>query len=182
MSVGTSGQTAQQRGADDGDAVVPCLATADDPCPSAGADRPDLTWLLHRAAQHMRAGLDEAARGHGLTGARDWIVLSALAEGPRLTQLALAQSLGLDKTTMTSLLDRMESRGLVTRCTDSHDRRARIPELTEDGRRVQGEMISARDRVEAALLATFTPEEQHLLRDLMARLAGESEKATGSCI
>ena len=63
----------------------------------------------------MRAGLDEAARAHGLTGARDWIVLSALAAGPRQTQLALAQSLGLDKTTMTSLLDRMESRGLITR-------------------------------------------------------------------
>ncbi len=32
------------------------------------------------------------------------------------------------------------------------------------------------------MLATFTPDEQHLLRDLMARLAGESDKATGSCI
>jgi DNA-binding MarR family transcriptional regulator len=150
--------------------------------PPADADRPDLTWLLHRAAQNMRIALDEAAQAHGLSGARDWVVLSALSAGPRQTQLALAHSLGLDKTTMTSLLDRMEARGLVTRCTDSHDRRARIPELTEDGLRVQGEMISARDRVEAALLATFTPEEQHLLRDLMTRLAGESDKATGSCI
>ena len=181
MSVGTSGQTAQQRGADDGDAVVPCLATADDPCPPAGADRPDLTWLLHRAAQHMRAGLDEAARGHGLTGARDWIVLSALAEGPRQTQLALAQSLGLDKTTMTSLLDRMESRGLVTRCTDSHDRRARIPSLTEEGQRVQAEVVGARDRVEAGLLGGFTADEQDQLRALLTRLT-VAPADHGSCI
>jgi DNA-binding MarR family transcriptional regulator len=109
-------------------------------------------------------------------------VLSALSTGPRQTQLALAHSLGLDKTTMTSLLDRMEARGLITRCTDSHDRRARIPELTEDGRRVQAETTSARDRVEAALLASFTQQEQHLLRDLLARLASESASATGSCI
>ncbi len=130
----------------------------------------------------MRTALDEAAQAHGLSGARDWLVLSALSAGPRQTQLALAHSLGVDKTTMTSLLDRMEARGLITRCTDSHDRRARIPELTADGRRVEAEVTGARDRVEADLLATFTPHEQYLLRDLLARLAGESDKATGSCI
>jgi DNA-binding MarR family transcriptional regulator len=158
-----------------------------DPCPApADADRPDLTWLLHRAAQNMRIALDEAARAHGLTGARDWMVLSALSTGPRQTQLALAHSLGLDKTTMTSLLDRMEARGLITRRTDSHDRRARIPTLTEDGRRVQAEVTRARDHVEAGLLSAFTPREQDLLRELLTRLASaepsECLKATGSCI
>ena len=175
VSVSTAGQTARTAGAADGIGQAgPCLAPAD-------AARPDLTWLLHRAAQNMRIALDEAAQAHGLSGARDWIVLSALSTGPRQTQLALAHSLGLDKTTMTSLLDRMEARGLVTRCTDSHDRRARIPELTEEGRRVEAEVTSARDRVESALLATFTKQEQHLLRDLLSRLA-DSDTATGSCI
>jgi MarR family transcriptional regulator, organic hydroperoxide resistance regulator len=174
-SVSTGGQTARR-------------AAADDECGQAGgcpgpldASRPDLTWLLHRAAQHMRIALDEAAQAHGLSGARDWLVLSALSTGPRQTQLALAHSLGLDKTTMTSLLDRMEARGLITRRTDRHDRRARIPELTEDGRRVEAEVTSARDQVEAALLATFTPDERHQLRDLLSRLA-DSDTVPGSCI
>ena len=208
--MGTAGQTAQQGGAADSDAIGachqaasdpcgaaasdPCGAAASDPCASAtpteaaaaaaavsDPDRPDLTWLLHRAAQHMRAGLDEAAREHGLTGARDWIVLSALAAGPRQTQLSLAQSLGLDKTTMTSLLDRMEARGLITRSTDSHDRRARIPELTDEGRRVQAEVTSARDRVEAGLLGGFTVDEQAQLRGLLTRLT-VAPADHGSCI
>ncbi len=178
VSVSTAGQTARTSGS--ADAAGECGQA--NPC-SAPLDpaRPDLTWLLHRAAQNMRIALDEAAQAHGLSGARDWIVLSALSSGPRQTQLALAHSLGLDKTTMTSLLDRMEARGLVTRCTDSHDRRARIPELTEDGRRIQAEVTSARDHVETALLAKFTKQEQHLLRELLARLA-DSDNATGSCI
>ena len=154
--------------------------------PAADAGRPDLTWLLHRAAQNMRGALDEVARAHGLTGARDWMVLTALSTGPRQTQLAIAHALGLDKTTMTSLLDRMEGRGLLTRCTDSHDRRARIAVLTDEGRRVQAEVTQARDRVEASLLATFSPEEQDRLRELLARLAevatDECLKTTGSCI
>lgn len=172
----TAGQTADGPGAvEECGPAAACSAAAD-------TSRPDLTWLLHRAAQNMRAAFDEAARAHGLAGARDWMVLSALDSGPRQTQLALAQSLGLDKTTMTSLLDRMEERGLVTRCTDSHDRRARIPGLTEDGRRIQAEVAFARDRVEACMLAAFTPQEQHQLRTLLSRLADEPTRGTGSCI
>jgi MarR family transcriptional regulator, organic hydroperoxide resistance regulator len=161
--------------------------TAGSGCPkSASAESQDLTWLLHRAAQNMRVALDEVARAHGLTGARDWIVLTALSTGPPQTQLAMAHALGLDKTTMTSLLDRMEGRGLITRCTDSHDRRARIAVLTDEGRRVQAEVTRARDRVETSLLATFSPREQELLRELLSRLAkvatDECVKASGSCI
>ena len=176
VRVSTAGQTAQTAGAVDDCGQAPA-------CPEPmDADRPDLTWLLHRAAQHMRIAFDEAARAHGLAGARDWMVLSALSTGPRQTQLALAHSLGVDKTTMTSLLDRLEERGLITRGTDSHDRRARIPELSEEGRRVQAEVTRVRDHVESGLLAAFTPQEQHLLRSLLTRLAAAQPGATGSCI
>jgi DNA-binding MarR family transcriptional regulator len=174
--VSTVGQTARTT-----DAVEDSGPAAEGPS-LPDADRPDLTWLLHRAAQNMRIAFDEAVKAYGLAGARDWIVLSALCAGPRQTQLALAQSLGLDKTTMTSLLDRLEGHGFIKRCTDSHDRRARIPELTEDGRRVQAEVAHVRDQVEACALADFTPGERLLLRNLLTRLAGESDKATGSCI
>jgi DNA-binding MarR family transcriptional regulator len=155
------------------------------PCDVAAGAKNDLTWLLHRCAQRMRGALDEAARQHDLNGARDWIVLSAIAAGPRQTQLALAQSLGLDKTTMTSLLDRLESAGLVTRYQDSCDRRARIPELTETGNRVQHELIAARDRAEAAALCQFSADEQRVLRAMLNRLAegpADDPKATGSCM
>ena len=165
-----------------------CIA-ADDltsgPCNAAAGATDDLTWLLHRCAQRMRGALDEAARQHGLTGARDWIVLSAIAVGPRQTQLALALSLGLDKTTMTSLLDRLESAGLVTRYQDSRDRRARIPELTETGNRVQHELIAARDQAEAAVLRQFSADEQRVLRAMLNRLAegpADDPKTTGSCM
>jgi MarR family transcriptional regulator, organic hydroperoxide resistance regulator len=170
--------------------VQACLAAAaadvtSDPCNAAADAKSDLTWLLHRSAQRMRGAFDEAAKAHGLQGARDWIVLSAIAAGPRQPQLALAQSLGLDKTTMTSLLDRLESAGLVTRCTDRRDRRARIPELTEAGLRVQHELIAARDRAEAAALSQFTADEQRLLRAMLNRLAegpADDPKAVGSCM
>jgi MarR family transcriptional regulator, organic hydroperoxide resistance regulator len=146
------------------------------------ANPADLTWLLHRAAQRMRAALDEVARAHGLAGVRDWVVLTAIDVGPQQTQLALGRSLGVDKTTLTLLLDRLEAAGLVTRGLDGHDRRARIPLLTEVGRDVQREVVAERDRAEATLLASFTPQEQRLLRDLLTRLAADRPDTAGSCL
>lgn len=162
--------------------------TADAPAPVSPSDSllagdADLTWLLHRAAQRMRAALDDAARSHGLAGARDWLVLSALRTGSPATQLVLARAVGLDKTTLTSLLDRLEARGLITRVLGSNDRRIRIPSLTPAGRAVQRRVARARDEAEAAALCDFTPGERQLLRDLLARLAdGTGRKPSGSCI
>lgn len=160
----------------------------DQPATATGAiDQPaDLTWLLHRAAQYMRAALDQVARAEGLAGARDWIVLSALIIEPGRTQLALGHALGLDKTTLTSLLDRLESDGLIIRSLDPRDRRARIPELTPRGQQVQARVTRARDHAEAELLKAFSAQEQHLLRTLLTRLAagqhGDCLQSTGSCI
>jgi len=146
----------------------------------------DLTWLLHRAAQRMRAALDQVARAERLAGVRDWIVLSALIAQPGRAQLALGHALGLDKTTLTSLLDRLEAGGLIIRTVGPHDRRARIPEVTTAGRRIQERVARVRDHAEAELLKAFSAEEQRLLRDLLTRLAasqhGDCLHVGGSCI
>ena len=117
---------------------------------------------------------------------RDWIVLSALIAEPGRTQLALGHALGLDKTTLTSLLDRLETNGLIVRSLDPEDRRARIPETTTAGRRIQARVTRARDDAEAELLKAFSAPEQRLLRDLLTRLAagqsGDCLPAAGSCI
>jgi DNA-binding MarR family transcriptional regulator len=164
----------------------PAAATGTRTATGARSEPDDLTWLLHRAAQRMRAALDEVARAQGLSGVRDWIVLSALIAEAGRTQLALGNALGLDKTTLTSLLDRMETGGLIVRSLDPHDRRARIPEITTAGRRIQARVTRARDDAETALLRTFSAPEQRLLRDLLTRLAaghsGDCLPAAGSCI
>jgi MarR family transcriptional regulator, organic hydroperoxide resistance regulator len=149
-----------------------------------GAAAPaDLTWLLHRCAQRLRTALDGVTRSHGLVGLRDWIVLSALHAEPGRTQLAVGHALGLDKTTLMSVLDRLEREGLVVRTLDPADRRARIPALTDAGREVQARVTQARDCTQAALLQGFSDDEQQVLRELLTRLADcSADPAVGSCI
>jgi len=133
----------------------------------------------------MRTAMEEQAKQHGLQ-LREYLVLTALGTLEQPTQLALGQAIGLDKTMLTSLLDRLGERGLVIRRADSRDRRAHFPETTEAGRTLQVEVASSLARVEAGLLSGFSTTEQRCLRLMLCNLitAGESidPRTGGSCV
>ncbi len=151
--------------------------TASSTAPSADSE---ITWLLHRAAQRMRSATGEQAERHGIA-LRDYIVLSALHLTPNLTQVELAKTLGLDKTTLMSQLDRLEQRGLVVRRSDLRDRRARIPEITEEGQTVRARVARACADVEAAALSSAGPDQQTLFRRMLVDIIGDTEDP-GSCL
>lgn len=128
----------------------------------------------------MRAAIDEQAEQHGVR-LRDHIVLSAIAGFPDLTQIELAKSLGLDKTTLMLQLDRMERMGLVVRHSDPRDRRRRIPECTEFGHAVRATVAEAGASVEAAALSDFSEDQVRLFRQMLFAIIGDSEDK-GSCL
>jgi DNA-binding MarR family transcriptional regulator len=128
----------------------------------------------------MRGVTGEQAEAHGIQ-LRDYIVLSALDKTPNLTQVELGKSLGLDKTTLMSQLDRLERMGLVVRRSDPRDRRARIPEITEAGNALRAKVASACDGVEAAALSSFSQDQVRTFRQMLFDIIGDSEDR-GSCL
>ncbi|WP_253769344.1 MarR family winged helix-turn-helix transcriptional regulator [Goodfellowiella coeruleoviolacea] len=150
----------------------------------ACAQHVDLNWLLHRVAQRLGNAMQAEAERHGI-GIRGQLVLTALAQEQRRTQLALSHALGLDKTTMTSVLDRLEQSGLVVRKPDPNDRRVRLPELTEQGRALQAVVADALARVERGFVAGIDQADQERLRAVLLELAygGHGEiPDNGSCL
>jgi len=85
-------------------------------------------------------------------------VLVLIESNPGLKQTELARAVHLDRSTVVSVVDSLERRGLVTRRTVAHDRRSNALELTPAG---------------AALLRTLkrrvAAHEKRLVRDLSAR-------------
>lgn len=152
------------------------------PRPSALGPGPDseITWLLHRAAQRMNAVTGAAAEAHGLS-LRDHIVLSALHLSPGLTQIELGRSLGMDKTTLTAELDRLERDALLRRAVHPRDRRARVLELTPAGERLRAAVAVDAGRAETDALRSFGPDEVALLRRVLFELIGTSADP-GSCL
>jgi MarR family transcriptional regulator, organic hydroperoxide resistance regulator len=127
----------------------------------------------------MTAELDRAAVEMGLKDVRDWLVLAALDDGVPRTQLELSRVVCVDKTTLITVLDRLEQRGLAVRTADPSDRRVRIPLITTAGRRVFAKFASARDAAEARVLDGISGHERTLLVDLLARIAHNLDSVAG---
>jgi DNA-binding MarR family transcriptional regulator len=155
------------------------MAQADTTTPNCAAQAffhpADLTFLLHAAADLMTVELDHAAVEIGLNDVRDWLVLAVLDDGQQRTQLELSRLVCVDKTTLISVLDRLEQRELVVRTVDPSDRRVRIPQITSAGQRVYAKFATARDAAESRALAGFAPDERAMLLGLLARIVDHQD-------
>jgi MarR family transcriptional regulator, transcriptional regulator for hemolysin len=132
--------------------------------PPAAADSPgvdDLTWLAYRAAGALGEAFNKVSREAGLADLRDWLVLALITgDGKQRTQLEIATQLGIDKSTLVPLLDRLERDGLVIRATSERDRRVRIPQATPAGVKVVKDVAIARDAAINDRLAAIPPAER----------------------
>lgn len=131
----------------------------------------DLAFLLHAANSRMADHLDRAAVDIGLKDMRDWLVLAALADGEHANQLELSRIVCVDKSTLISVLDRLERRELVTRTVDPADRRVRIPRITAAGKRAYAEFAVARDAAEARAFDGIPTAQRDLVLSLLALVA-----------
>jgi DNA-binding MarR family transcriptional regulator len=82
----------------------------------------------------------------------------------------LARFLGLDKSSVTGLVDRAERRGLVARVPSTTDRRAVLVSLTDDGRSLVTQASACFEADVSALLSHLPPRERETLSRIISRL------------
>jgi DNA-binding MarR family transcriptional regulator len=68
---------------------------------------------------------------------REWAALSCLDDERGLSQREIADMLGVDRTTMVSLVDQLQGKGLIRRRRQPDDRRKNTLELTKKGRALE---------------------------------------------
>lgn len=86
-------------------------------------------------------------------------ILYVLWQTENIPIVELARKTGLAKTTLTSMLDRMENAGLVTRVFDKSDRRQIRITLTENARALSDEYEKVSMKMNGIYYAGFTDEE-----------------------
>jgi DNA-binding MarR family transcriptional regulator len=97
--------------------------------------------------------------------------LDLLAEHGGLRIGELADRVGVDDTTATRMVDRIEELGLARRGPVEGDRRAIFVELTEDGEELVSGVLSQRHQFFVDVLATLEPEERVQLVRLTEKAA-----------
>jgi DNA-binding MarR family transcriptional regulator len=109
----------------------------------------------------------EVRAASGLT-ALQLQVLRVAMDGASMT--TLARALGVPKTTVTSVIDQLETMGLAVRTKDEADRRSQIVRNTVMGNARLSEFDRVlRDRIDG-MLTSLSPERARRLRELMAKL------------
>ena len=96
--------------------------------------------------------------------------LANLADGQGRTVSELGAAVGARPTTLTSVLDRLERRGHITRGTRPGDRRAVLIELTPSGRLTAATIRKAVADLERRALGNLPPNEITTLRTALEAL------------
>ncbi|MGE3288245.1 MAG: MarR family winged helix-turn-helix transcriptional regulator [Pseudonocardia sp.] len=109
--------------------------------------------------------------GVGLTGPQ-FAVLTAVNAYPGAEQGSLASSVALDRSTMASIVRRLEERGLITRERPAEDGRKRLLQLTAEGRALLVETDRQARELDRDLMAGHDPGE---VRELLDKLSALSE-------
>jgi DNA-binding MarR family transcriptional regulator len=107
---------------------------------------------LRRMTRAIELYSQDVQRSFGLTGPQLWTLKNLQRDGP-LTPNQLAASLAVDQSSVSSLLRRLETRGLISRARVAEDQRSVRIDLTPEGR---GLALRAPDAAQGRLLHGLT--------------------------
>jgi DNA-binding MarR family transcriptional regulator len=116
-----------------------------------------LGYLLKHATRRLTEMSDAALGAHGIDS-KDFGVLRVIKGKKLASQQQVAETLGVDRTTMVAVLDALEAKGIVSRRPDPGDRRRNVVELTDRGQAVFHEAEQAYAATEEKFLAQVTPD------------------------
>jgi DNA-binding MarR family transcriptional regulator len=116
----------------------------------------------------IQSMLERRAGEHGFSLIQTRLLGVLRDRRPTINELATL--LGLDKSSVSGLVDRAERRGLVRRVPSTVDRRSILVALTDDGRALASE-VSARFGADvAAMLEPLTATDRTALTSLLSRV------------
>jgi DNA-binding MarR family transcriptional regulator len=134
-------------------------------------------FLLSRATWAMNNAVNRMVRenGHADISVAYFAVLQALWEKDRMNITDLGEKAQLEKSTMTSLIDRMETAGLVRREDHPTDRRAYQICLTPRGKELEKKLDEVVSRVYKHLTRGISEEDLQKAIKVCKRLIQNAE-------
>jgi DNA-binding MarR family transcriptional regulator len=123
-----------------------------------------------RVQQILLSATDGALRPHGLTFARyEALVLLTFARSGSLPMRVMGERLQLHPTSVTNIVDRLESDGLAKRSPHPTDRRTTLVSITEAGSALMAEATKSLTDIDFGLVG-LTERQAEQLNDLLERV------------
>ena len=128
-----------------------------------------LTGAQHEVFQYMKKNLAQ----FDITPIQ-YGVLGCIWEFDMHNPKDIAAHLGVENSTISGILERMENKGLIHRMIDSSDRRFIHIELTDLSREIELPVRQVVTEVDRVVLEQFSADEVQLLKDMLRRINAEN--------
>lgn len=133
--------------------------------------------LIRRAQQISTALFAEECAEFDLTAVQ-YAALVAIRTHPEVDATRLSQLIAFDRSTLGSVLERLEAKGWILRTGSSSDRRVKLLRLTLEGERLLRQVEPAVRRVQQRLLEPLSPADRATMLRLLGQLAASHNEVT----
>lgn len=116
-------------------------------------------YNLRKAQVSLFQSFQNAVSPHDITPGQ-YGVLIMIKENTGLSQSDLGTAVGIDRSTMVAVIDRLESRGLVVRAPSPNDRRSYALRLSPEGEKLLDELTPRIEAHDRGMVKDLSPEEQ----------------------
>ncbi|KIN73812.1 MarR family winged helix-turn-helix transcriptional regulator [Sulfitobacter guttiformis] len=130
-----------------------------------------LPYLLNQAAEASSLGFQKYYRQRYGMLRTEWRALFHLGRYGAMTAKEICARASLHKTKVSRAVGALEQKRFLTRVPQEHDRRHETLSLTRQGEAVYADLCQAARTYDAQLAAHFTPEERHILRQCLEKIA-----------
>lgn len=137
------------------------------------------TFWIARLASAMREQFNQALAEHDVTWPQ-WMILNVLHHKLAVTPAQIADNIGVDRSAVTRLVDRLEKKGMVARSFDGLDRRSIQIVMTTEGRRLVTQINTAAKEHQDSFMSQLPSTECRGLKGNIQKLlrAGGVETST----
>jgi len=160
------------------------MPTANQPA-AESADRFELEaflpYRLSVLANTVSEGIARGYRGQYDISVTEWRILAVLGRFPGISAREVAERTAMDKVAISRGVKTLTEKGLLTRRTDSGDRRRQQLQLTQGkGQAVVNAVIPQARVFEQQLLDALEPAQRSALSEALSRLQLQADRLLGS--
>lgn len=138
--------------------------------PSASPLEAHLGYWLRRVSNEVSGAFVRALQAEGISAA-EWVALRLLLGEARRSSADLAALTGMTRGAVSKVLDKLESKALVTRAPNPGDGRVLWLSLTRKGERLVPKLAALADRNDAHFFDCLDAKERAALRRSLEKLA-----------
>jgi DNA-binding MarR family transcriptional regulator len=129
-----------------------------------------LGYWLRLVSNEVSGAFARALQQHHISVA-EWVALNQIATWTAPTSARLAVEMGMTRGAVSKILDKLESKNLISRATSQIDSRVQLLTLTGKARRALPSLTNIADSNDKHFFEVLGTDEQALLRRLLRDLA-----------